>query len=147
MIEPKHKHNLPPELNIVPLKTETMKKTIFNIQIHLSEQQLKKLCELDGFGPEEIESYYKTANQNPEYIYDDNPSYLNGLGASINDILSIGFAAMNAMKGYGELKLKKEDLHFHPFRYTYPEFTKVEFNEKEFENTSPYKPIEFAISK
>ncbi|PXX96888.1 hypothetical protein DF185_19810 [Marinifilum breve] len=124
-----------------------MKKTVFNIQIHLSEQQLKKLCEIDGFGPEEIESYYRMAKMNPGFAYDDNPSYQNGLGAMINDILSIGFSVMNAMEGYGEMKVKKEDLHFHPFRYKYPVFTKVECELKDFVNTSPYEPMEFALAE
>jgi len=127
-----------------------MKKTIFNIQIHLSEQQLKKLCELDGFTKfENLESYYEMAKNNPGHVYDDDPSYSNSLGASINDILSLGFAVMNAMEdyGYGDLKLKKKDLHFHPFRISYPVFTKVECEEKPFVNTSQYEPIGYALEK
>jgi len=124
-----------------------MQKTIFNIQIHLSEQQLKKLCELDGFGPEEIESYYELAKNNPGHVFDDNPHYSNSIGASINDILSLGFAIANAMGKNSKIQLEKEDLHFHPFRISYPEFTKVEYTNKPFVNTSQYEPLCYATSK
>lgn len=126
--------------------SETMKKTVFNIQIHLSENQLKKLCEMAGDDEfNYLESYYELVKSNPDHVFDDDPSFSCGIGADINDILSLGFTAMNAMKDYGKIKLSKEDLHFHPFRISYPEFTKVECKEIPFKNTSIYEPMTYAI--
>ena len=100
-------------LNISQKKEE---RYLYNIEILLSEAQLKLLCETDGdLEYEYLETYKEMTVDNYDEPVTANPSFDMGMGADINDILSLGFMVYPFL--YKQLKrISLEDLNFHPFR-------------------------------
>ena len=101
------------------IKTQkTMKKYKFNIEIELSEAQLKMLCESSGDTVHEYLQDYKALTSDKEPILLNKYEYGMGLASDINDFLSVGFLHL---EGHGiETIPCKEDLCFHPMRHSFP---------------------------
>lgn len=88
----------------------------FNIEIELSEQQLKWLCEYGGDEDyDELEYYKELSAEEDDEPVTIHPSFAMGLGADINSILSYGFAVFQHLDPTMKTKLADEDLKYHPF--------------------------------
>ena len=95
-----------------------MEKYKFNIEIELSEAQLKMLCEASGDMVHEYLEKYKVLTSDKEQILLNKYEWGMGLASDINDFLSVGFLHL---EGHGiETIPSKEDLCFHPMRHTFP---------------------------
>lgn len=88
----------------------------FNIEIELSEQQLKWLCEYGGDEDyDELEYYEQLTADNYDEPVTLDPTFDMGLGADINSILSYGFTVFQHLDPTMKTKLSDEDLKYHPF--------------------------------
>ncbi|MFY0481428.1 hypothetical protein ACI6PS_02385 [Flavobacterium sp. PLA-1-15] len=120
----------------------------FNIEIDLSEQQLKFLCEYAGDDNYEHLFAYKNLTANgtdkPVTIH---PSFAMGLGADINSILSLGFEALSLMDSEIKTKFSESDLKYHPFMCKRNEIISIESNLIDCEVLSSIKPITQALDE
>lgn len=120
-------------------------KKIFHIEIALSENQLKVLCEQDGDEEYESLKYYDMMTSDKYQVITKDPSFDSGFGADINDILSLGFLMMNFLEKENLTVLKYEDLNWHPFRIKIPKVEDVKFEIIDCEmDESGYEPMVLA---
>lgn len=121
----------------------------FNIEIELSEQQLKWLCE--DSGDEEYE--YLDAYKELSVEFDDkpctiHPSFAMGLGADINDILSVGFETLAIIhKDDMKTKLSESDLKYHPFMCKRNQIISIESKLIDCKVLTSIEPITKALDK
>lgn len=104
------------------IKTESTRS--YNMEITLSDKQLKVLAEMCG-DKNFYDLYKKNTNETVKHIscgYD----YL-GMALDINDILSIGFLVVANHLNDSGTKLKNEDVSFHPLRHTISQINKIEY--------------------
>lgn len=130
-----------------PLVITPGPKKIFNVEVHLSEAQLKFMCECDGDEDfEYLEGYDDMVADGFEDPIDPDPSFNMGLGADINDIVSLGFLVMSKIyAGQIKTEIKLEDLNFHAFRNRVPIIKSIEFDYTDCKIVHPYHMITAAI--
>lgn len=122
-------------------------KAIFSIDIALSEAQLKFLCEIAGdYDYNYLANYYVMTKENGYQSVTMDPSFDSGLGADINDALSLGFMLLNHLDYGQRTKFKPEDLNYHPFSLKRPVIKSIETEMVDVEIISQYEPIQFALS-
>lgn len=120
----------------------------FNIEIELSEQQLKYLCEYAGDEEyEDLEHYIALSADECETPVSIHPSFCMGLGADINSILSIGFEALSIIDSEMKTKLSSSDLKHHPFMIKRNEIISIESKLIDCEVLSTIAPITKALDK
>lgn len=114
---------------------------LFNVEILLSEAQLKLIYDYETGGDDyaEIADSYRVMTHENYGVVSLNPSYDIGLGAAVNDYIALGFLLANHLPGHGKATLS--DLWLHPFRITVPEITGVDFHNVECEIENQYTPI------
>lgn len=118
---------------------------IYHIEIALTENQLKVLCEIDGDDEHDYLDSYKSMKADEYRVVTKDPSFDLGLGATINDILSLGFLFMKYLDYENKTSLGYEDLNWHPFRCKIPVVKEVNQEHVECEILETgYKPILFA---
>lgn len=122
------------------LKITPGKKHKFNIEIELSDRQLE-ILDIDSGGDGSSGQFLAEAAV-PYGPITINPSFDMGLGADINDILSLGFMVMAKERGY---PLELEDLSLHPFRIVAPQIEELKMKDLPCEIESEYIPMTVAI--
>ncbi|MES2487580.1 MAG: hypothetical protein V4581_16740 [Bacteroidota bacterium] len=125
-------------------------KFTFNIEIQLSQAQLAFLCRYCG--DEELESLesYKDMTTDKNYVVGINPSFHCGLGADINNLLSVGFMAeekMQVQNGWMQPSLQPQDLAHHPFMIKIPVIREVIHDHIDCEVHAGFEPITFALNQ
>ena len=124
------------------------KKIRFNIEIDLSEQQLKYLCEYSGDDEYNDLDYYKDLSaDNFDKVVTLNPSFCMGLGADINSILSVGFETLSKIDTEMKTKLLPEDLTYHPFMCKRNEIISIESKLIDCEVLTEYIPMTEALNQ
>jgi hypothetical protein len=120
----------------------------FNIEIELSEQQLKYLCEYAGDEEYNDLKYYIALSSNEcEDIVSIHPSFCMGLGADINSILSVGFETLTVIDTQMKTKLSESDLKYHPFMCKRNEIVSIESKLIDCDVLSAIAPITKALDK
>lgn len=121
----------------------------FNVEIELSEQQLKYLCEYSGDDEYNyLESYKNLSIENFSKPISTNPSIYMGLGAEINSILSFGFESLSVIyKKEMKTKLSESDLKYHPFMCKKNEIIAIESKLIDCRVESTMKPMTKAYDK
>lgn len=122
-------------------------KTKFNIEILLSDAQMKMLCEDNGDDEyEELDIYKEMSAENYIEPVTSDPSFDCGLGADINDILSLGFMFYNFINENHKTRLSLDDLNLHPFRIRIAKIKTIDYDFIPCEITgTPFSPITMAI--
>jgi hypothetical protein len=119
----------------------------FNVEIDLSIQQLKYLCEMSG--DEEynyLNAYFDLSSDVETKALTLDPSFAMGLGADINDILSTGFLVESMInKETFKTKLDYDNLCFHPFTCKMVVIKSIETELVDCEVNSYAKPITKAL--
>jgi hypothetical protein len=117
------------------IKITQNRRTSFTCEISLSDAQIKMLCEIfiGDDNPKYLQDYrnIKTTDFFPE-----DASQGGGLGAEINDILSLGFLLCNYLHD-SKTKVTLNDLSFDPLRIKIPKIKSVDF---EYVDCSIHKP-------
>lgn len=119
----------------------------FNVEIDLSIQQLKYLCEIAGDEDYNyLNAYFDlSADVCPKPITID-PSFAMGLGADINDILSTGFLCESMIdKETLKTKLDYDNLSFHSFRCKMVVIKSIETELVDYQVNSCLKPMTKAL--
>ena len=120
----------------------------FNIEIELSEQQLKYLCEYAGDEDyEDLKHYIALSANECESTVSIHPSFCMGLGADINSILSMGFETLSIIDTEMKTKLSESDLKYHPFMCKRNEIISIESKLIDCDVLSTIAPITKALDK
>jgi len=120
----------------------------FNIEIELSEQQLKFLTEYSGDDDYQFLDVYKElAADKIDKPVTIHPSFAMGLGADINSILSVGFEALSIMDSEMKTKLSESDLKYHPFMCKRNQILSIESKLIDCEVLSTISPITQALDQ
>lgn len=122
------------------LKIKPGKKHKFNIEINLSDRQLE-ILDIDSGGDGSL-ARFMLELASPYGPVTVNPSFDCGLGADINDILSLGFMVLAKERGY---PLEFEDLFLHPFRIKATQIEELKIKDIDCEIVSEYIPMTVAL--
>jgi len=119
----------------------------FNIEIDLSIQQLKYLCEMAGDDEYNyLVNYFDLSADVFEKPITISPDFCLGLGADINDILSTGFLFLSKQESeIMNTKLSLNDLCFHPYRIKLEKIKSLKTELIDVEVCSNYMPIIVAL--
>ena len=119
----------------------------FNIEIDLSIQQLKYLCEMAGDEKYNyLTNYFDLSADVFEKPITISPDFCLGLGADINDILSTGFMFLAKEETkIMNTKLSLNDLCFHPYRIKLENIKRLETELIDVEIHSNYIPMTIAL--
>lgn len=127
-----------------PLIIKPGSKSIFNVKVALSDEQLKVLCEMAGDDEHDyLESYYEMADG--DYMVEMDPCHDLGLGADLNDVLSLGFLLLRHISEDAKTKLSVNDVALHPFRIKVAQIINVGYTLENCKIESAYMPITTAL--
>lgn len=125
----------------------TGERFLFHVEILLSEAQLRMMCEQEGSDYDDLANYYKRMWAERDYgPVTLDPSFDIGLGANINDYLSLGFLLANFLGSDPQTKVNPADLWLHPFRHKLPVIQEVKYNEVDCEIKTSFQRITVALN-
>lgn len=121
----------------------------FNIEVELSEQQLKWLCEYSGDDEYvHLDAYKELSADVCDKPCTIDPSFAMGLAADLNDILSVGFETLSIIdKDELKTKLSESDLKYHPFTLKRNQIISIKSKLIDCEVISSFDPITKALDE
>jgi hypothetical protein len=125
----------------------TGERFLFHVEILLSEAQLRMMCEQEGSDYDDLAIYYKRMWAEKDYgPVTLDPSFDIGLGANVNDYLSLGFLLANFLGSDPQTKVTPGDLWLHPFRHKLPVIHDVKFMNVDCEIETSFERITVALT-